>query len=433
MRTLILVLLFGSYALAQQKVTAGDEYTKTLAPKVVEALQRPHRDAQADRALFKAVRERAEAGSAVAACDLGMLYKEGLGHALNLNKARKWFLKSHKKGNAKAAYSLGYLYLKGLGNIEQDYQKALHWFNQSDDPMAVHWTAKCHYHGLGVPQDRDRAIALLKDNPIGNSAVLLAQWEYDREHPGQVNTETSLTDLTDTDGPLTNGITGTWQGHWEQLDWSGSTVMRSDEIRLAIADTGTGIHRATITTLEGTVMGDVLPNGNELVFPELTLTQQKRYTDRTDEVTLDHRLTSLKYRIDTENGAIVLDGNLETYINNWSEPGPPMRLRLQKVAGGLSDTIKEAFAQQEDHFIKVYPNPFEADLLVHYTLDTDAEVHIALSDYRNPGTVLQKRQRKQPKGDRTVSFGRLSELRSGLYLLQLEVNGTAHSRIIIKK
>jgi TPR repeat protein len=91
-----------------------------------------HRSTKKSKKAFKEIKLLSEQGDAEAGCLLGILYKDGIGTRRNFNKARKQFKKAYGLGSEKAAYSLGYLYLKGLGNIEQDYKKALEWFEKSN-------------------------------------------------------------------------------------------------------------------------------------------------------------------------------------------------------------------------------------------------------------------------------------------------------------
>ncbi|MEL6919101.1 MAG: tetratricopeptide repeat protein, partial [Bacteroidota bacterium] len=206
------------------------------------------------RKKFKKVRSLAEAGHGEAHALLGEMYKDGAGTRLNFNKARKHFKKAHELGSAMGAYSLGYMYLKGLGNVPQDYKKAVKWFEQSNDAMAWHWLAKCHYHGYGVPADRERAMNMLKRNPIDNSRVLLAQWEFEKQKGGEQQKESLPGTKGTVIGPVGDGssdvstvgshisddtVLGQWHGEWQLMDWSGQKQERTVPIALELSDNGT--------------------------------------------------------------------------------------------------------------------------------------------------------------------------------------------------
>ena len=105
--------------------------------------------------VFNKVLSYAIEGNSKAACIMGILYKDGIGCPIDYNKARVWFSFAYTAGSDKAAYSLGYLYLKGLGDVEQDYSKAIEWFEKSNYGMAIHWLSKCYYFGLGVEENKE--------------------------------------------------------------------------------------------------------------------------------------------------------------------------------------------------------------------------------------------------------------------------------------
>jgi len=128
-----------------------------------------------------------------------------------------------------------------------------------------------------------------------------------------------------------------------------------------------------------------------------------------------------------------MSGKLETTIENWEEPGPPSTLILQRSKQVLNQEIRNALAEQKDHFIKVYPNPFEQDVLVHYTLEEDSDVTIQLADYYHPSRILKTKHRTQKKGERMVTLEGLNTLHKGLYVIRMSVGKNRYSRIVIRK
>jgi uncharacterized protein len=388
------------------------------------------------KSIFKLIKACAESGDAEAANTLGILYKEGFGVNLNFNKAVKWFEKAYSYGNEQAAYSLGYMYLKGLGNIPQDYTQAIHWFQKSNYPMAKHWLAKCYYYGYGLEIDKIKAIEILKENAILNSQVLLEQWNYEMEHPEKSEENYSLkmkNSLPSKDSlKVSTGIYGEWVGEWKILDWSGQKAERNIPFFIELIDNGTGISNFKIK-LDGVVYnGNVLVEKNQLIFPNLILNLKNRYTDNPKELSLDYVVTDFNFSFSENDEIESLTGNLGTTIQNWSEPGPPSKLILHRNGTYLSQEMKDAFLEQADYFIKIYPNPFEEDLLLYYTLEEDATVSVKLFDYYNPQKILKTQQKDQKSGERKISVNNLNHLNKGLYIVQMQVNGNLHSRIVIK-
>ncbi|WP_291869852.1 tetratricopeptide repeat protein [Maribacter sp.] len=397
--------------------------------------------------LFKKLKTLAKEENADATCLLGILYKDGIGTRLNFNKARKQFKKAFELGNDKAAYSLGYMYLKGLGNINQDYKKAIHWFRKRKYPMAKHWLAQCYYYGYGVPIDKEKAIGILKENLIVNSTVLLSQWEYENSHPEILLENKSTTDNSedikassvittsneDQVNTITDGVLGKWFGEWQIMDWSGEKIRRAIPIEMEILETGSGILDTKIVLDNNEFKGNVIINNKELVFPDMTVNLRKRYTDHPNELTLDSRFLSFIYELSNIHGVPYMSGILETNIVNWSEPGAPSKLILQRNKTALSKEVIAALAEQKEHFIKVYPNPFEQDLLLHYTLEKDTDVSIQLLDYYQPSKILKTKNRRQKKGERTVVLEGLNSLEKGLYIINMNVGSSSYSRIVVRK
>ena len=72
--------------------------------------------------------ERAEAGSAFAQTNLGIMYAQGEGVPEDDAEAVKWFRLAAEQGHAGAQYSLGVMYAAGDG-VPQSYITAHAWWN----------------------------------------------------------------------------------------------------------------------------------------------------------------------------------------------------------------------------------------------------------------------------------------------------------------
>ncbi|MBQ9574596.1 MAG: toll/interleukin-1 receptor domain-containing protein, partial [Synergistaceae bacterium] len=79
---------------------------------------------------FEYYQKAAAQGLANAQCNLGYMYRQGIGIEQNYVKAMEWYEKAASQGMADAQYNLGYLYENGLG-VKQDYTKAREWFEKS--------------------------------------------------------------------------------------------------------------------------------------------------------------------------------------------------------------------------------------------------------------------------------------------------------------
>ena len=76
------------------------------------------------------LRERAEAGDAVAQNAFGVMYLYGEGVEEDYVEAVRWYRKAAEQGLAEAEYQIGLFYFFGDG-VEQDYSEAYAWFNLS--------------------------------------------------------------------------------------------------------------------------------------------------------------------------------------------------------------------------------------------------------------------------------------------------------------
>lgn len=118
------------------------------------------------RALERFTQE-AERGNALAMCDLGRMYAEGLGCEADAEQSRQWYARGlvafleveEWKPSCHVEYRIGKMYASGLGT-EQDYQQAADWFVKAADAgykYAQYALAGLFYHGRGVEQSHELA------------------------------------------------------------------------------------------------------------------------------------------------------------------------------------------------------------------------------------------------------------------------------------
>lgn len=71
-----------------------------------------------------------ETNYALAECQVGYAYLEGIGVEKNLEKAFYWTFQSANHGDRDGQYNLAWFYEKGIG-MEKDLEKAKYWCKQS--------------------------------------------------------------------------------------------------------------------------------------------------------------------------------------------------------------------------------------------------------------------------------------------------------------
>lgn len=160
---------------------------------------------------------------------------------------------------------------------------------------------------------------------------------------------------------------------------------------------------------------------------------------KTEQSTLMYEFLSSELTLKTIAGTSYLIGGIESYIPKWNEPSAPMRFVLAKESIKTENNIEisaeilQALASQEDSFIKLYPNPFESDLIVAYTLKDPSQIQIevmSILDNNQSYTIEQGKQ--QQAGDYRYHFDG-SSLKSGLYAVSIFVNGVKKTKLIVKK
>ena len=131
-------------------------------------------------------------------------------------------------------------------------------------------------------------------------------------------------------------------------------------------------------------------------------------------------------------------GSIENHIEAWNESGAPLKFVLKKKETfsnsneELTDDVLKALSEQKDRFIKLYPNPFESDLIISYTLETPSYVQIKVSDIRGNKNSIVEKGNEQKAGKHSYFFDG-THLEKGLYVVSVIANNIRKTRIIVKK
>lgn len=124
-------------------------------------------------------------GDATAMCNIGLMYENGRGVNMDHEIALKYYHASAAKGNERGEYKVGYMYQWGDLPEEVSYEKAATWYRKSADknytPAKVE-LAFLMFHGLGMPENKPQAIAMLesvdKKNIESLGASKLAEYYF---------------------------------------------------------------------------------------------------------------------------------------------------------------------------------------------------------------------------------------------------------------
>jgi len=105
--------------------------------------------------------EAAAAGYHDAVLAMGWYYTNGVGVDADMDEAVWWYKKSARQGEPKAMFSLGQ-----LAYLRRDATEAMRWFERAakaGHARSIFWVGKLHWHGLGVPADRKKAMRLFNE------------------------------------------------------------------------------------------------------------------------------------------------------------------------------------------------------------------------------------------------------------------------------
>lgn len=389
--------------------------------------------------------------------NIGRFYMIGTGCDIDFDKALHWLTLASEHGDPQAAYSIGYMYLKGFG-VSQDYKKAISWFELSSWPMAKHWLGNIYYFGYGVPKDENKAILYYTQSQTPNSEQLLKHIvENVKENVDTaINSELKENETSENTGIAKEAIdkltentalieenkvikpqdlNGKWKGKLIELDWSGKQIMRVVPLSCEFtAQDNTVNYKWEInkTTSEATAIWE----DNALYFDKLNMVFNWPFSDNPNVSTLTWQVLSSQMEFKTINNKNYLIGNLETFTDQWTEPGPPMRVVFKQVEEGDDELTNDellAISTQKDQFIVLYPNPFVSDVLIAYELETDVNVTVTVYDFSgNTAPLTLEPGKIQTAGKHNYTLEG-ANLKAGMYIVRVAVGNQMHSRILIKK
>lgn len=396
------------------------------------------KDEKSYKKAFNLFNKSAKQGNAIATGDLGTMYKYGRGCRLNLNKARKWFKKGAELGNSRASYSLGYMYLKGFGNIDQNYSEAVKWFEKSERPMSKYWLGVCYYYGYGVQQNIKKANELLGTN-FENSITTREKLTTPESSTENISEAIDIEDTLNSEKISENNLFGKWSGSLLQYDWSGKQIKQKFPINIEFVYDGineTATYTINIENQE--LQGSLTQLDDAIYFEDTQINLPHISFNEKIPTKIDYQILSSNLIIKKIVETDYLVGSFETYIEGWNESGAPLKFVLKKretfanSEEELSDDLLKALAEQEESFIKLYPNPFQSDLIISYTLETPSFVEVRITDINGTKSSVIEKRTEQKKGKHSYFFNG-TNLEKGIYIATVIANNQKKTRIIVKK
>lgn len=117
-----------------------------------------------DTAEFAYYQKAADSGNTLAAYNLGVAYRDGLGTQPNVDKALQWFEKAAADGDDTAAFNIGAIYDEGQ-LIDADDQTAIAWYDlaaQRGNTDAMINLGIMYETGEGIPANVEKAAEMYR-------------------------------------------------------------------------------------------------------------------------------------------------------------------------------------------------------------------------------------------------------------------------------
>ncbi len=118
-----------------------------------------------DQAEFRLYNEAASSGNRLAAYNLGVAYRDGLGTQPDVTKALSWFERAAAAGDDTAAFNIGAIYDEGH-LVPQDDQTAVAWYDiaaQRGNTDAMINLGLMYESGEGIPADAAKAADMYRE------------------------------------------------------------------------------------------------------------------------------------------------------------------------------------------------------------------------------------------------------------------------------
>jgi TPR repeat protein/peptidoglycan hydrolase-like protein with peptidoglycan-binding domain len=134
------------------------------APAPAPATEKPNGPTDLASLTIEEVRSRATANDIAAMEELARRLIQGTGVAKDPQAGAGWLLRAAEAGSAQAAFNVGVMYERGFV-VERDSGRAVEWYRKAADgnmPAAKHNLALMLRDGKGAPRDVARAVELLQ-------------------------------------------------------------------------------------------------------------------------------------------------------------------------------------------------------------------------------------------------------------------------------
>ena len=381
----------------------------------------------------------AYAGYTKAYYNLFHAYAKALGVEQNFENATNYLDTLHNTQlKAVALFYLGYYYYKGFG-VMQNYETAVNFFLQSaefENPDAFYFLGLCYRNGYGVLQNEETAIYYLTcATEFGH---FYAFEELEEESSEIIIVPKNIT-MNGASGEhkimqipqqfrkiekqaLNDALWGEYDGQIVMYDYSGKNIVSKSNLKILFEEMqndkifGKWIENDTIFTDFEAILTD-----STLQFIDTEYTRQERYSKHyAKKWKLDNAILE---KTETDSVSYLV-GNIRQYDITRKEPGKPLYISLQMRKYHEYPTISEK------EYIIAYPNPFNSEISILFSLEN--EQNVIISVYSVNGQLFDQ-QNLGVLNAGNHNYLLTLNATQGQYLLVLQTDNKNFTNLIIKK
>ena len=409
---------------------------------------------------FEWTTKSAKAGYPGAWTELGYYYKNGTGRPIDFSQAYEMFSKAAELKDPMGIFNVGYMLYKGLG-CKQDYKAAIVELEKSvklNNAKAIYMLGLCYRNGFGVVKDTKKAQYLLRQ--AMNLGYIYAFEELQSKRPeyepndnnikkySEIAKEIGLKSGFPIDKylPIQNTIkpneaNGTYEGFLLRYDLSGTIITEIKPISLSLVSKNSNITGVWAEqNRKYPLKFSAIWKNNKMEFQDTYYRRRDHYHDK--DYPLSYLFKTADFQLQQKGTVPILRANVNIWTPDMNEPYYPVTLILSKkilddtkVAQNSNAPIsnlgidKIAMEAINGDDLNAYPNPFDNEINVTFSLEAAADVTLKVSA-TDAKVLYRSEQKKLQSGAHFFSVP--LAVPSGEYLVSLEIGNKIKTFKIVK-
>ena len=398
-------------------------------------------------------------GYSAALYNAALMHKDGNGTTQDFKRAYEYYSQSAARGFTSGLYGQGYMLYKGLG-VAQDYIKAFTLFKKGallGSTGSMYMLGLCYRNGYGTALNIDSARYWLKKVAAkGDKRAIAELEEPEAENSFEKKSSNYKKDKAATKPNILaeektyrkieqrtseTEMEGTYTGYIIRYDWSGKHVINKSQLTLKLIRMNNQLNGEWEEEDGNTTSFQARLTDSALIFNNSIINRKDHY--HPDKKIL-FEFKDAHLQLVKNSDSVYLAGNLQLYSIEHREPERPMYISLvrKEERKGIPISNKtEKLQLREEVPVSVlpppviskflaYPNPFEKNFTVSFTLLQESNVEAILTDMSGR-IIFQEKWIKQAAGQITKDI--TVELPAGTYILKLNYQRQAIKTVLIKQ